>query len=44
MRKMKFTGVVLGAALGMATAGAQAVTPFETDVATSIDDGLAWLD
>ena len=43
MRK-SFSGALICAALSLAAGAAQAVTPFESDVTTSINDGIAWLD
>ena len=37
-------GAVACATLLLAAGSAQAVTPFETDVTTSINDGISWLD
>lgn len=41
--KRNLLKVACGSALMAMAAGAQAVTPFQTDVATSIDRGLTWL-
>jgi hypothetical protein len=42
--KRSFSGALVCSAFSLAAASAQAVTNFEKDVTTSINDGIAWLD